>query len=730
MKGLYNVVVTKFERHRWVLPSRIYSDSFDLFPGQKLNPKELSDRLDNLSYIKVERLPQNHGEYYQNKGEFEVYLHSFKYPHENFEGIAISIQIEEETIVSLKKSDKKEDLPLIALEPELIGSIFDENMEDRTFVSIKEIPQHLIDAIVVIEDKNFFSHFGIDPKGIIRAFIENFKAGKIVQGGSTLTQQLIKNFFLDSKRSYSRKANEAFMSIILDAKYTKEQILEAYLNEIYLGQMGAASVSGIAEASRFYFSKEVTQISIAEAALLAAVIPAPGAFSPFRNPERTKERRDYILSLMLEEEKISKVDYEQAVLEPLPQKSSRKVVVKAIHFMEFLKKQLKESFPPEILESEGLRIFTSLDMFLQRSAVKAMRDHLSDVESKKRILKKNVSNNVFLEGGFVALQPQTGFIRAYVGGRNYRRTQFDHVSGAKRQPGSAFKPFIFLTAMDPYRSFYPFTLATLLRDEELEFSSAGQVWRPKNYDKTFHGEVRARVALEKSYNVATVDLALSTGLENIIETARIAGIESDLKPYPSLALGAFEVSPLELASAYTIFPNQGVRTIPLAIRKVVTPEGKILEKKPIRMERVFSEDVIYIMNQLMRGVVDRGTAASSRYRGFKHIAAGKTGTTSDYRDAWFVGYTPDLLALSWVGYDDNRKTSLSGSSGALPIWVEFMKAATLSKDNKKFPVADNVTTVTIDKRTGLLPNPVCGDSMIEYFIQGTEPTESCLDKQF
>ncbi len=303
--------------------------------------------------------------------------------------------------------------------------------------------------------------------------------------------------------------------------------------------------------------------------------------------------------------------------------------------------------------------------------------------------------------------------------------QFDHISDARRQPGSAFKPFVFLTALDPSRRDQPYTLSSLIDDDPFEVRAGGKNWKPQNYDKKNHGMVRLREALERSYNVATSRLALEVGLDQVIYTARQAGIKSPLEAYPSLALGSFEVTPLELVSAYTIFPNQGVRTQPVAIRQVVTKEGEVLEKKSFKMKRIISEDVIYLMNRLLAGVLDRGTARSARARGFNKVAAGKTGTTSDYRDAWFVGYTPDLLALAWVGYDDNEPTKRSGSSGALPIWTAFMKQATQGRHYRDFTATPNIIVVEVDKQNGLLSKRSCGDSFDEYFIEETEPKQFC-----
>ncbi len=722
---LHYQITSKFEYHRWNLPSRVYSDSFSLYPGQQVTSGEIREKLKELGYQAVSRPPENHGEYRKGDTTYEIYLHHFEYPNETFEGMPIRFDLAGNQVTDLIRLDTGEPISLTRLEPELVASIFDQNMEDRTVVSLNEVPEDLTQAIITIEDERYYSHVGVDPLGIARAFVANIKAGRIVQGGSTLTQQLVKNFFLHPRKSFLRKFNEMLMALMMEFRYSKDEILGAYLNEIYLGQRGPASIAGVAEASRYYFSKEVAQLSLAECATIAGMIRLPGHYNPILNPKSAKERRNFVLKRLLEEELILPQEHKEAIRAPMPKRPHEKIKVGAPHFIDFIQRRLRENFPANVLRSEGLKIFSTLDMNLQRAAERAMVDRLKRLETDYASLKKRAAQGQRLEGAFVALQPQTGYIRAYVGGRNYQKVQFDHVSDARRQPGSAFKPFVYLTALDPTRRDAPYTLSSLLDDEAFEVRAGGKMWSPKNYDKKFHGRVPLRRALEKSYNVATARLALGIGLEHVIYTARQAGITSPLKEFPALSLGAFEVTPLELVEAYTIFPNQGVKTEPVAIRQVVTPEGEVLEKKDFKMKKVFSEDVIYLMNQLLKGVVDRGTAASARARGLTVTAAGKTGTTSDYRDAWFVGYTPELLALSWVGYDNNRPTGLSGSSGALPIWTQFMKKATAGKHYPDFTATPRILVVAIDPETGLLAKRRCGSAIDEYFIEGTEPDRYC-----
>jgi penicillin-binding protein 1B len=462
---------------------------------------------------------------------------------------------------------------------------------------------------------------------------------------------------------------------------------------------------------------------LASSCRTAGLIRSPGNYSPFKNQDRARARRNLVLTRLKENKKISDQEYAEAIAAELPIQPKNKTTG-APYFIEFVKAELKNNFSEDILTTEGLRIFTTLEMNHQRAAETAVKAWLDRLEKDFPKLKANAEKGLQLQGALVAVQPGTGFILAYVAGRDYGKVQFDHLRQAKRQPGSTFKPFVYLTALNRAAS-VAFTPASILKDDALSFDNGGTPWKPENYDHAYHGDVRLRTALEKSYNAATVWLGEQIGFDTVVETAEKAGITSELKAYPSLVLGAFEVTPMELAMAYSVFPGQGVKAEPIAIRRVVTPDGEILEKKSVGLKPVFDADVIYLMNRLLMGVVDNGTAASIRSRGFKTLAAGKTGTTSDARDSWFVGYTPEILALSWVGYDDNSQTGLSGASGALPIWTEFMKKAATGRKYEDFQPTSNIVIVTIDAETGLLWEPSCGAPISEYFIEGTEPFEYC-----
>lgn len=716
----------KFESHRWNLPSRVYSDGYHLYPGQKKSMQEVERKLEILGYKRVAGMVKGPGEFRREGSRLTIHLHDFSYPSEEFSGYPLQIDFAGSVVSELKKMAPVETLRKAKLEPELIASIFDEKMEDRTLIRLSDVPPALLQAIIAVEDERFYRHWGVDPFSMVRALLTDLMHLKFVQGGSTLTQQLVKNYFLTSKKTLVRKVNEMLMALLLERRYSKQEILEAYLNEIYFGQRGPISVTGVEEACRLYFSKSVSQLTLAESALLAGIIRQPGEYSPLNNTTKAYDRRNFVLKTMLDQEVIRESEYLEARREKIVVPKNSSEIHKAPYFVDYVQRELKANYPPAVLQSEGIKIFTTLDMEAQRAATAAVQMTLSRLETRPK-LKELAASGKSLEGLLISIQPQTGSIRAFVGGRDYAQAQFNHITDAHRQPGSTFKPFVYLTALaSALDSPEPWTLASLVEDTSFSVNGPAGKWTPENYDGDEHGPVTLREALEQSYNIATSRLAQAVGLEKIVEMAEKMGIESPLQPYPALALGIFEVTPLELIRAYTPFPNQGVRSEPYSISSVVTRDGVVLEKKSFKMNRVISPELAYLMNSALRGVMERGTAASAHALGWSGLAAGKTGTTSEYRDSWFVGYTPHQLALSWVGYDDGTPTGLSGSSGALPIWVGYMKEREVSGQSD-FMASDGIAVVKVDQKTGLRSASSCGESYEEVFIKGTEPEKSCDD---
>jgi penicillin-binding protein 1B len=730
---LYVIVTNRFEGQRWRLPSKVYSDSIILYPGQEINGTRLPDRLRRLDYRPVPALPEHPGEYHLDPDALTIYLHDFEYPDHVFKGFPVRLVLENGRITAIREIPSENRLALVELEPELIAAFFDQAWEERDLVRLNEVPRHLIEAVLVAEDNRFYQHGGIDPRSLLRAGWVNLKARAIVQGGSTLTQQLVKNFYLNQARTLSRKLNEIFMALLLDLRYPKDEILEAYLNEIYFAQSGTMGVYGVGQASRFYFGKRPQELTLGESALLAGMIKSPNLYSPFHDPKRAAARKAHVLDRMLTLNKIGREDDRQALLEPIP--ASRPVLQErfAPYFVDFVRQQLAEHYSPAVLSSEGLRIFTTLDTQQQRAAEETLVKGLSGLETAYPHLRRD-DPIARLQGILIAVQPQTGQIKAMVGGRDYAVSQFNRASHAKRQPGSLFKPFVYATALTQGITVEgsPYTPATQIDDSPISLVSPDGVWSPQNYDKVYHGTVTLRTALENSMNVATVRLADMIGTEKVIATAEAMGIRTPMKNVPSLALGTSEVVPLEIAIAYGTIANGGIRVEPLAVKEVVSTDGRVLERRTFEMTPALTPQQAYLLTTLLEGVVKRGTAKGVVSRGFTRPAAGKTGTTSNDKDAWFLGFTPDLLSLVWVGFDAGpagesspADLKLTGSQAALPIWTDFMIQATAGQPVSRFNVPPGIIFELIDPNSGLISGRDCPNGIREAFIQGTEPQRHC-----
>ncbi len=702
----------RLSHRKWSIPSRVYSDSEYLFPGAKISEHDFIEMLKLRGYRRYSHRPARPGGYWSGRGWVEVYLRDFNYPQRKFEGFLLKASFGRGRIRSLRKGGRV--LNLLELEPVEIAELFGPSRESRYLVSYDQLPKYLIDAVVTIEDRRFFEHRGIDWRGILRALWVDIKHHSVVQGGSTLTQQLVKNYFLEPKRSFVRKAKEAIMSIIIETLYSKEEILEMYMNEIYMGQRGGVSINGMGEASRYFFGHGVSDLTLGEAATLAGIIRAPNHYSPFSNPELAKKRRNLVLEKMLEAGKISKQEYEKALAEPIVPSRTPSPIRKAPYYVDFLKRQLEELYPKKVLTSMGLRIFTTLNPYFQVSARKALREELSRLEREYPSLVSDKKKEP-LQAAMVVVQPKTGAILAMVGGRDYRYSSFNRAVDAHRQPGSAFKPFVYLAALDQ------FTPVSMLEDEPVEYRVGNKTWVPRNYDGKYHGRVTMRTALEQSLNAATVNMAMKVGLNRIIDTVRLLGVKSDLKPYPSLALGAFEMTPLELSRAYCVLANEGQIPYLLTLRDVVNEKGEIEEKRNIGFKTICSPAKAFIITKMLEGVVQYGTARRLKNYGITFPCAGKTGTTSDYRDAWFAGYTSDVLAVVWVGFDDNRNTHLSGSRGALPIWANFMNRIKNRINPRPFVMPPGVVSVWVRVNVDWPPSWQRPTAYEEYFLKGTEP---------
>ncbi len=726
VKYLEGVVTEKFEGRKWPRPSKIYSDSTLLYAGMSLSRADLSEKLRRLGYRETHAEVKAKGEYRAGKTDVDIFLHDFAYPAENFKGFPIRLSFQGLTLAKMENLESGENLFSLELEPELIAGLYDRIWAERRLVSLSEVPPLVARAILAMEDERFYSHRGIDPIAILRASWANLRSGGVVQGGSTLTQQLIKNFFLTDERKMSRKLKEAVMALIAERKYSKEEILENYLNEIYLGQKGSQGVFGVSEAAQFYFTKDLSELTIGETALLAGLIPAPNRYSPYRSVDTARQRRNVVLGKMLEEKLISRRQYDAAIKEVVPRRELIKVTNDAPYYVDFLKRtDLTENYSHDILAAEGFRIFTSLDLQLQKAAEKSLADGLKHLEETYAYLRKRGEDDR-LEGSIIVIKPQTGEIKAMVGGREYQKSQFNRIFQSKRQPGSVFKPFVYLTAlMYGAENGKKFTPVSLLDDSPFTWSYEGQEWRPANYKDEYFGTVSLRSALERSLNSATARVAREVGIKRIRDMAYRLGIQSPLPEFPSLALGSAEVTPLEVAVAFSTLANGGVRTQPLAVKQVIDQEGRTLEKKDIQVEKVITPQLAFMMNYIMKGVLDHGTARSARQLGFTRPAAGKTGTTNDTKDAWFVGYTPDLLTVVWIGFDNGTKLGLSGAQAALPIWTDFMKKATAGMPVTDFAPPPGVKMVDIDPLSGQRATRNCPTVIQEAFLEGDEPSGYC-----
>jgi len=584
-------------------------------------------------------------------------------------------------------------------------------MENRTPVVLTDVPEDLIQALIATEDTRFYSHRGIDLRGIARALYRNVRAKKVLEGGSTLTQQLAKVLFLTPERSYARKLKEMALALKIEQRYTKREILTLYLNQMYFG----SGAYGVEAASQIYFGKKVKDLDTAECALLAGLPRSPKYYSPFKSPENARNRRAYVLNRMVATRILTPAQAEEAKKAPLPLQPALKTGGPAPYFVEYVRQKVEERFGSSILYSGGLNIYTSINDELQNDAEQAVRSGLPRIEARHG--KKGSSP---LQAALIAIDPASGHIRAMVGGRDFSQSQFNRAWQAQRQPGSAFKPLIYAAALDR-----GFGAADILDDSPLTIKVDNKkTWTPENFTRTYEGPVTMRKALAQSLNIPTVRLLEKIGVDSAILYAKKLGIKSPLTPYPALALGSSDVTLLELTSAYTVFDNHGIRVGPVSILSITDSTGRVLFANDALPEQVIKPETAYLITNLLKGVIERGTAWKARELG--RPAAGKTGTTNDFRDAWFMGYTPGLVAGVWVGYDDHRSIGPreTGARTALPIWLDFMKTLD-NREKEDFTVPDGILFKQIDPRTGLLSTENCKQSFREAFMPGTEPRKFC-----
>jgi penicillin-binding protein 1B len=561
---------------------------------------------------------------------------------------------------------------LAEIEPELFAQYYGDQPVLRKIVSLGEAPPLCLNALLAIEDSQFLEHSGVSFTGLFRAFLTNLRSGRVAQGGSTITQQLVKNYFLTEERTFRRKATEILMAFLVENRATKDEILETYINLIYMGQNGPFQVRGFAAASEHYFGRPLSDLNLEECALTAAIVNSPGLFNPFNHPDNARKRRARVLDRMAELKMISQDDADRAKNAPLPSQPQRSLTEPAPYFVQAVRRHLATL---GIDESEGLRVYTTLDLRAQEAAQQAVRSGLDRLEKNFAHIKKLKQHGKNLEAILVSADPATGDVQALVGGRGFLATQFNRVTDSRRQVGSVMKPFVYLTALESLtQSGEPYTPLTIVKDQATTHHFEGQTWTPHNYEGTYRGDVPLYYALKESLNASTASLGISVGLSNIIDTARRMGITSPISPVPSLTLGAFELSPLEVLQAYSTIARLGEKTPLTLFRRVESLNGKAMFERTPKAEQVAASENVAELVGIMKQVMQTGTGRGARLSGFVHPSAGKTGTTNDKKDAWFAGFTPYHTAVVWVGYDDNTSHNLTGASGAVPIWTEYMKA--------------------------------------------------------
>lgn len=687
-----------FSTKIFAAPSVLKSNSFSPLP-------EIFERLQRVHYQPGKMGQLVPGEYLWSDPILVISLRGFSTPVASQEEQVVKMVRWEGTRWELKDAEGKS-INQVILEPEMLAELSGPLKVRREPATWGEIPPQLVDAVVAIEDRRFFTHHGIDIRSIVRAAVNNVRNRKKLQGGSTITQQLAKNLFLTHRRTMSRKILEAFLALYLDVRYSKQDILTLYLNHIYLGQDGFFSVAGVKSAAQFYFNKEVKNLSLDECALLAGLIRSPYRYNPNQNPKRAKERRDTVLKVMEETNAITAEERKGATLTPL--KITRAPSIKQTanendYFVAEVVRRMLPRYSEDMLFRYGLRIDTTLDPFLQRQAHAAVK-------------------KTAYQAALVAISLETGKVVALVGGKNYQESQFNRATQAKRQPGSGFKPFVYGAGLEN-----GLTPATLLNDRPRAYTNdkTKGIWAPQNFDGNFRGPISLRKALAQSINGATLDLAEKIGVNSIIYFARKMGIESDLRRDLTTALGSSEVTLFELATAYLPFANGGFRITPILVNSVQDIENQVLEVGGIERKPVIAPALAYLMTSLLESTIKEGTAKILAQWGWHYPAAGKTGTTNEGKDAWFIGYTSDLLVGVWVGSDDAAAIHVSGTKDALPIWMNFMTGVSSSNPPLDFVQPHGLKTVKIDPVSGLLARSGCPDRREEIFIEGTEPNEQC-----
>jgi len=709
----------EFEGRKWDVPSRVYARSLSLYTGKPISRQSLLLELDAVGYRQVQKM-SGPGSFTIGGNHVEVYRRAFVFEDSSEPAARFRLQLKNGTVGMLSNASGSGDPGLVRLDPAEIASIYPLHDEDRTLVALPDVPELLITGLQAVEDRQFKHHHGLAFRSIARAAVANVRAGRTVQGGSTLTQQLVKNYFLSSERTLARKLNEAIMAVLLEWHYDKAQILEAYINEIFLGQQGRHAIHGFGRASEYYFDQPLQDLEPHKIALLIGMVRGASFYNPRRNPQRALQRRDQVLDIfgltgLMADGEIQTAKTRALGVIDTPRSGGSRYPA----FLELVRRQLKRDYRVSDLSSEGLKIFTTLAPSEQEYAQQAVTGGLEELQQ--------LGLPADLQGALVLADVASGEVLALVGDRQNGRNGFNRALDARRQIGSVIKPLVYLLALEHVDDY---NLITQVRDEPVSLRQAdGSLWSPENYDHKSHGEIALMEALVQSYNQATVRIGLKLGVANLIRKIKRLGVDAKIPAVPATFLGAVELTPIEVTQIYQSVAAGGY-SVPLrAVTAVLTPGGEVLSRYPLRLMPMANREAVALLNFALTEVVSRGTARNLHgLLGSEILIAGKTGTTNERRDSWFVGYTRDRLAVSWVGRDDNRPAGVTGGNAAMRVWASLFRSLPVSAVDLRMP--DGANYVWVDLQQTALTDPSCTDAVQVPFIIGTEPkdTTKCLDK--
>ncbi len=708
----------QFEGRRWAIPARVYASPTEIYSGYDISAANFEKLLQSLHY-RLDYQLSSEGTYFKKSSQITVKTRSFTFWDGQQDSQRLRISFGLDRISKIINLNNGGQTAIVRMDSVQIASFYPTRKEDRVLIKLEQTPDALTQGLLATEDRDFYHHFGISFRAIARAVLANIKAGTIVQGGSTITQQLVKNFYLTSEKSWWRKINEALMAIILDFRYSKDEILEAYLNEVYLGQDGASAVHGFGLASEFYFGRPLQNLPLHQVATLVALVRGPSYYDPRRNKRRAIARRNLVLDEMHKQGYITLQQAAEAKRQKLGVIAyTHRAVNRYPSFIDLVKRQLREQYHEEDLTSEGLRIFTTLDIRVQNVLEQTLDVKLKQLEKRPKTDK--------LEAAAIVTRRENGEISAFAGGRNKKNAGFNRALDAMRPIGSLIKPVIYLTALE-----YPekYTIITRISDRRLQLKGKnGKVWAPRNYDRKEHGEVPLHTALAHSYNLATVRVGMDIGIARIAKTLRNLGVSREINLYPSLLLGALPLSPTDVTQLYQTLAGDGFSAPLRAIRAVVSSEGEVMQRYPFVIRQVVDPAATYITNMILQEVMREGTGRSAYlYLPRDLNLAGKTGTTNSLRDSWFSGFSGDYLTTIWIGRDDNKPTGLTGASGALQVWISLMR--NIAKQPVDLIAPENIEMVWIDPKYDLLANEDCPGAKLFPFAAGSAPVEysPCVD---